>query len=247
MANPPVPVALGLMMALSVFEMAVPVVAERRGDGGTDGTRGTPWHAHHIAERYSLLVIITLGEVITGTVLAISAVVQEHGWSVEAVLVAFGGTLLAFGMWWAYFIVPSGRVLHRYRERSFWWGYLHIVLFGSVAAVGAGLHVAANVLAHEAHEIDATFALWTVAVPVIVFLVMLSVLSELLVRRFDAFHLGMLVAALAIVAIAIAASAAGATLGTTIVVVALAPLTVVVGHETVGYRKSEADLERLGV
>ena len=38
---------------------------------------GTPWHAHHIAERYGLLVIITLGEGILGTVASINAVV--HG------------------------------------------------------------------------------------------------------------------------------------------------------------------------
>ena len=38
---------------------------------------GTPWHAHHIAERYGLLVIITLGEGIIGTVASINAVV--HG------------------------------------------------------------------------------------------------------------------------------------------------------------------------
>ena len=39
----------------------------------------TPWHPHHIAERYGLLVIITLGEVVLGTILAISAVVQRRG------------------------------------------------------------------------------------------------------------------------------------------------------------------------
>ena len=70
-----------------------------------------PWHAHHIAERYGLLVIITLGEIILGTILAISAVIDEQDWSVETVAVAFGGTALAFGLWWVYFTMPSGKVL----------------------------------------------------------------------------------------------------------------------------------------
>ena len=64
--------------------MAGPLVAERKG--------GTPWHAHHIAERYGLLVIITLGEGIIGTVASINAVVHgEEGWTVDAALVAVRG------------------------------------------------------------------------------------------------------------------------------------------------------------
>ena len=41
---------------LVLVELAGPVIAERR-------KGGTPWHPHHIAERYGLLVIIALGEV----------------------------------------------------------------------------------------------------------------------------------------------------------------------------------------
>ena len=53
--------------------MLGPYLAERR-------YGGTPWHAHHIAERYGLLVIITLGEGIIGTVASINAVVHgSHG------------------------------------------------------------------------------------------------------------------------------------------------------------------------
>ncbi|YAL83147.1 low temperature requirement protein A [Dermacoccaceae bacterium W4C1] len=54
----PSAVALPLMGVMFVFEMAVPWYAESRGD------TPTPWHAHHIAERYSLLVIISLGEIV---------------------------------------------------------------------------------------------------------------------------------------------------------------------------------------
>ncbi len=53
---------------------------------------GTPWHAHHIAERNGLLTIIALGEGVVGTVASLSAVVAEHGWTTDAVLVAVAGT-----------------------------------------------------------------------------------------------------------------------------------------------------------
>ena len=44
-----------------VVEFVGPYIAERR-------KGGTPWHPHHIAERYGLLVIIALGEGIIGTI-----------------------------------------------------------------------------------------------------------------------------------------------------------------------------------
>jgi low temperature requirement protein LtrA len=40
---------------------------------------GTPWHAHHIAERYGLLVIIALGEGLLGTAVAINALIAPEG------------------------------------------------------------------------------------------------------------------------------------------------------------------------
>ena len=51
-----------------------------------------------------------------------------------------------------------------HRERAFPWGYGHILIFGSIAATGAGLHVAAYYIGDEAH-IDATATVLTVAVP----------------------------------------------------------------------------------
>ena len=96
---------------LLVIELAGPVIAERR--------RADAWHAHHIAERYGLLTIITLGEGVIGTVASLGAVVESQGWTLDAALVAVAGTGLTFGMWWMYFTVPSAEVLHVHRERLF--------------------------------------------------------------------------------------------------------------------------------
>ena len=53
------------------IELAEPAVAER-------GT-GTPWHAHHIVERRGQLTIITMGEIVTGTVLTLQGIKGTEG------------------------------------------------------------------------------------------------------------------------------------------------------------------------
>ncbi len=69
--------SIGVMFSVAavlvVIELTGPVIAERR-FGVT-----TPWHPHHIAERYGLLTIVTLGEVILGTVAALDAVLRADG------------------------------------------------------------------------------------------------------------------------------------------------------------------------
>lgn len=236
LVNPPLQGAVAAWVVLVAFELAVPIAAERVGGR-------TPWHAHHIAERYGLLVIITLGEIVLGTIIAISAVVEEQDWDLEAVLVTVGGTMLAFGLWWVYFITPSAKVLSRHRERGWMWGYGHIVLFGSLAATGAGLHVAAYVIEGVAH-IDDTLALLTVVLPVGVFSAALFTLYTLLLREFDPFHILLFIGSIVPLVVAVWLVAAGASIGTGIVVAALSPIVVVIGYETVGHMHQAAALER---
>ena len=99
------------IVMLTLVELAGPVLAERKSDG-------TPWHPHHIAERYGLLAIIALGEVMLGTVASLDAVIDESGWTFDVVLFVLGGVGLTFGMWWVYFLLPAGEVLAHRRDRS---------------------------------------------------------------------------------------------------------------------------------
>jgi low temperature requirement protein LtrA len=138
-----VAVTFVLFAVMIAIELTGPLLAEKR-------MGGTPWHAHHIAERNGLLTIIALGEGVVGTVASLSAVVAGQGWTTGAVLVAVAGTGLTFGMWWVYFVLPAANRLHAHRERSFGYGYLHIVQFGSIVATGAGLHAAAYYHRHLA-------------------------------------------------------------------------------------------------
>jgi low temperature requirement protein LtrA len=61
----------------------------------------------HIAERFRLLTIITLGEVVAATTSAVGALVEAQGWSVAAVVIASSGLVLAASLWWAYFLIPA--------------------------------------------------------------------------------------------------------------------------------------------
>ena len=137
----PVSWAWPTFIAFMALELAVPVWAERPGM--------TPWHPHHIAERYGLLVIITLGECVLGATNSVAGIYQSQGWSLELALVGLGATSLVFSLWWMYFLQPMGDALHHHRDRAFLWGYGHFVVFASAAAVGASLEVVADVLKAE--------------------------------------------------------------------------------------------------
>ncbi len=156
---------LAIFVGLVACELLVPVWAERR--------RGTNWHPHHIAERYSLFTIILLGE----SVLAASngvAHALESGLSVSLVLIGTAGLLLLFALWWLYSLEPSGAGLAYHRGRAFFWGYGHYGIFAALAALGAGLEVAVQRAGHPVGA-SPTAAGFAVAVPVSVFLVLLWV------------------------------------------------------------------------
>lgn len=213
-----------LTVPLIILEMATPYAAER-------GAR-TPWHAHHIAERYGLLAIIALGECLIGAIETLRAIVANHGWSVDAALVGFGGTALAFGMWWVYFLLPAGRALHHRRHRSFVFGYGHIPVFAAIAATGAGLHVAAYYIDHEAH-ISAAAVVASIAVPVAVFKLALTWLHGVMVGP-DRVVTAVAAGVLALLAGAVGLAAAGASVPASLMVIVLAVAASVVVDERRG-------------
>lgn len=227
---------LVVAVLLYLLELGGPVFAETR-------LGGTPWNAGHIAERYGLLTIIALGEVLFGTVTSVSALVAEQGWSVEAALVAVAGVGLTFGLWWTYFIIPSSVILRRHRRRAVVWGYSHVLLFASIAATGAGLHVVAYLIEGQA-EIGVTGAIVSVAAPVLLFSVVLFLLYTYLVQEGDPFHIGLFAGTVVTLVAAVWLAAAGGSLGLSLVLVTLSPAVVVVGYETVGYRHQADVLAR---
>jgi len=225
-------VVLGCFLAL--IELTGPVIAERK-DGGT------PWHAHHIAERHSLFAIIALGEGVVGTVAALSAVVDQHGWTLDAALVGIAGTGLTFGMWWIYFLVPSAQMLHQHRDRAAVWSGVQMLIVTSIVATGAGLHLAAYFLEGRA-KISAVAAVLSVAVPALIFLGLLHALYAYLVRRLRALDAWLLITSSAVAMLAVIAAWLGVSVGACLVILMLAPAVTVVGYEVLGYRHQAAAL-----
>jgi low temperature requirement protein LtrA len=220
------------------LETAGPLIAEFR-EGGT------PWHAGHIAERYGLLVIITLGEGIIGTVASINALVHgAQGWTVDAAVVAFAGIGLIFAVWWVYFAIPWSEILRLHRERSFIFAYGHIVIFASLAAIGAGLHVAAYFLDHRT-TIGLTATVAATTIPVAIYIAGLFWIYSAFTREVDPFHLSLLAGSAVFLVLSVVLAALGVRVSICLAVLVLAPVVTVIGYETLGYRHVAAALGRM--
>ena len=229
-----VPFGLVVFALLALAEMVGPWLAETR-------KGGTPWHAHHIAERYGLLAIIALGEGVVGTVASLTAVVGEHGWTPDAVILVIAGIGLTFGMWWIYFAVPSADLLHAHRERSFAFGYLHIAVFGAIVATGAGLHTAAYYV-EEHSELGPVGTVLSVVIPVGVFIALVFVLYGLMTKAWDAFHILLAVLTAGVLVLAVVSAALGVPMTSCLLIVTLAPVVSVVGFEVLGHRHAARDV-----
>lgn len=155
-----VPTLIGIGVCM-VLELSGPVIAE------TFVTR-TPWHPEHIVERYSTLVVITLGEGVVGTVAVLQTLIARTGWSPETGVLGLSAMGVTFAMWWFYFRLEVGRPLAQRPEKSFAFGYASMPIVIGCAASGAGLHLVAMWL--DGQTSVAEFAVYaTVAVPVAVF------------------------------------------------------------------------------
>jgi low temperature requirement protein LtrA len=232
-----VPVTLAIVALLIGVEFMGPVIAETR-------KGGTPWHAHHITERYGLLTIIALGEGVVGTVASLSAVVGAQGWSFDAVFVVVAGVGLTFGMWWTYFIVPQAELLHAHRERSFLFGYLPVVTLGAIVATGAGLHAAAYYIEHQS-KLSSVETVLSVAVPVAIYIASIYLLYAVLLRAVDTFHLLLLAVTAIVLVAAVWLAAAGISMANCLLVVTLAPMVTVVGYELLGHRHAAEAIARI--
>ncbi|MGV9857930.1 low temperature requirement protein A [Gordonia sp. NPDC003425] len=228
-----------IAIAICAFvELLGPVIAETR-------VRPTPWHPHHIAERYSLLTIVTLGEGVVGTVAVLQAVVDHDGWTLEAGVFGVSAMVVTFAMWWIYFTVPVGDALHAHRNKCFPWGYGHTIVFMSAAATGGGLEVAALWTEHEA-TIGAGAVVACVAVPLGIYLLAMLVMYDYLLP-FDPLTIVTGIGVLAFLTAGIALASAGVSPAVAVVVVAVAPLFVVVVDELVGVHRRARALSGIGV
>jgi low temperature requirement protein LtrA len=161
-------------LVLAVIEMAVPIWAERTGM--------THWHPGHIAERYGLFTLIVLGESILGATVSIQSAFDAGEDAASLIMIAAGGLLIVFSIWWLYFDQPTDGSLRRFRlgmgtlrESPFIFGYGHLFIFASAAAVGGGLEIAVDFATHHS-EISAPQAAAMISGPVALYLASVWVL-----------------------------------------------------------------------
>ncbi len=141
-----------------VVEWCVPPFAE--------SANVTPFHRHHIIERYGLLMIISLGELVLAIAHGYGFLYGGHP-SWQAAVVSTAALVIVFAIWEVYFC----EVEHLPRSdfaTAFIWGYGHVFIFMSTAALGAAIAASIDVAAHQAHASQASvsaalglaFAVW---------------------------------------------------------------------------------------
>ncbi|MGO1056283.1 low temperature requirement protein A [Crossiella sp. CA198] len=137
------------LIALIAAELVVPIIAERTGT--------TPWHPHHITERYGLFTLIVLGESLLASANAIIAAVHEA--TSLGPLIGLGAlTLIATAaMWWIYFWPPHHHAI-KDLANSLAYVYGHFFVFAAAGAFSAGIEVEIDVLTGHSTLPFASFA-----------------------------------------------------------------------------------------
>jgi low temperature requirement protein LtrA len=154
----------------ALLEVSVPIWAERHGN--------TPWHRHHITERYGLFTIIVLGESMLATTNAVIHAAESSNHLPSLILIAVTALVIVASLWWIYFAVPQHDLIKDLRTAVFW-GYGHYFIFGSAAAIASGFEVALQFATHEV-TLEAARAALTFTVPAALYVFMVWLL---IVRR----------------------------------------------------------------
>ncbi len=142
-------------------ELLVPFFAERAG--------ATPWHGHHIVERFGLLTIIVIGEMLLAIVVSLRMITEQPAYAAPLIGHAASCLVIACCFWWLYFVRGEHHPTHENRRATWQWGYGHFLVFASIAATGAGLAAVADLITHHAHAPAGTIY-YAVGVPIALYL-----------------------------------------------------------------------------
>jgi low temperature requirement protein LtrA len=153
------PVSSAVLLVLIAAELAIPIVAERQGT--------TPWHPHHITERFGLFTLILLGESLLASANAIIEALHDDQALGSLISIAVLTLVVTAALWWMYFWPPHHRAISAFGS-SLRYGYVHYFVFAAAGALSAGVEVEIGVLTHRSKlgEVAASF---TVTVPIAIF------------------------------------------------------------------------------
>jgi low temperature requirement protein LtrA len=146
-------------VVLAGVEMSVPLIAERKG--------ATPWHPHHITERYGLFTLILLGESLLASANAIIEALHDETALAPLISISILTVVVTASLWWIYFWPPHHRAIGRLGN-SLFYGYAHYFIFAAAGAFSAGIEVEIDVLT-EHSKLGDVAASFTVTVPIAVF------------------------------------------------------------------------------
>jgi low temperature requirement protein LtrA len=128
-----------------LVEFSVPIFAE--------SARPTPFHRHHIIERYGLLMIISLGEILLSISHGLAYLFGDHP-ELGVVVPSIAALVIVFSIWWVYFCETE-----HLPAATFWtafaWGYGHVFIFMATAAAGAAIAASIDVATHHTHTTQA--------------------------------------------------------------------------------------------
>ena len=212
-------VLLWSFFVLITLESLVPVFAEARGR--------TPWHPHHIAERFGLFTLLLLGESLLASSNALIDALAEGEHVTDLLWLAASGLVITAAIWWIYYAREQHETLAHAR-RGFAFGYPHYLIFASVGAVSAGVEVEIDHLTGHTEVSDAVAGL-ALTLPVAMFLV---VVWAVLLRR----QVAPWVSVVILVAVVVAAASGLLPTGE-YVVAAVVLVAVVVAIEVDGVRR----------
>ena len=111
-----------------------------------------------------------LGESVLAATIAVQAALDRRRTLTSLVLIAVGGLLIVFSMWWIYFAVPQHGLITDLRAGVLW-GYGHFRIFLSAAVIAPGIEIALQYATHEI-SLEATRAALTYTAPAAVYVFM---------------------------------------------------------------------------
>jgi low temperature requirement protein LtrA len=156
-----------------------------------------------LTERFGLLIIIVLGETVTGVVNGLA-----HG-QINTLTIAVGlvAVVVGFGAWWTYFDFAGYRSPRPTRTSTAWWMLTHLPLTAAVAAMGAAMVG----LAEHAHDgrtpADTAWVLCAGAAVVLITTMLLAACLEVWHQRAELYRpLARICGAVAVVCLALGAA-----------------------------------------
>ena len=97
--------------------------------------RKLAFNLSRLPERIGLFVIIIIGEIVRGVINYLST--TPNGITSEYLVIAFLGFALSYGIWSSYFDFIADKSLDNNIDKTFLWGYLHIILLYALTLIGA--------------------------------------------------------------------------------------------------------------